>query len=109
MATARRPAMYACGVPVEFCGGGLCKLNNGMRPMQAHQSSVEAFNCHKAFLLKKGYKVVDSRAFAPPDGGPIQVLTKRCRFGVRLRNGKEGTRNMANKKFGNRGGVVASF
>jgi hypothetical protein len=105
----RKPATYACGVPAEKCSGSLCKLNNGMRPMQAHQSSESAFNCHKEFLLKQGYTIVDSRAFAPPNGGPIQVLTKKSRFGVRLRNGKEGTRNMAKKMFGNRGGVVASF
>ena len=39
-------------------------------------------------LLSLGYKAVGSRAFSPPDGGPIVILTKKTRFGGRLRRGK---------------------
>lgn len=91
----------------------MTKVNNGMVPGTAatrtHASHEAAFTCHSNHLLKTGYTKVDSRAFAPPDGGPIRVLTKRSRFGAVLRNGKEGTRVMAPKMFGNRGGNIGSY
>lgn len=41
-------------------------------------------------LLREGHTAVNNRCFAPPDGGPIKVLTKQCRYGAPLRQGKKG-------------------
>lgn len=98
----RRPYIHLCGVSKEYCTGFLAPLNHGLEKenLKAHASTSEAFNCMKHSLLAQGYTQVDSRAFQPPDGGPIRVLTKRIRFGGKLRNGKEGTRNMPNRHNG---------
>lgn len=98
----RRPYLYLCGVDETYCTGSLTPLNAGLRKdlPKAHSSTTEAFNCMKNSLLQQGYTQVDSRSFAPPDGGPIRVLTKKIRFGGKMRNGKEGTRNMPHKRGG---------
>ena len=55
-----------------------------------HHTSEQAFKCHAADLLRQGFKQIGTREFAPPDGGPIRVLTKKSRFGGLLRGGKSG-------------------
>lgn len=57
------------------------------------------------YLQRQGYERVGPREFAAPDGGPVRVLTKKCRFGARLRPGKEHARFMPSVK---EGGVVIS-
>lgn len=95
----RKPYMYMCGVPRDRCTGTSGNVNAGLGgTRKIHSSPQEAFNCHKNHLLGLGYKQLDSRAFSPPDGGEVRVLTKATRFGASLRNGKEGTRNMSNAK-----------
>lgn len=98
-------SIYLCGTPSEYCVGKLALLSNGLKNkgLRSHQTSVEAFNCFKKSLLARGYVQIDSRAFQPPEGGPIHVLTKQSRFGARMRPGKEGTRN---NPAGRRGGGV---
>lgn len=95
----RRPYMYLCGVPKDKCNGSLDSVNAGLAgPRKMHVSPESAFSCHKQYLIDLGYKQLDTRAFSPPDGGPVRVLTKQSRFGATLRNGKEGTRNMSNAR-----------
>lgn len=104
--------MHMCGVPRDKCSGAPGNVNAGLGgTRKIHSSPQEAFNCHKNYLLAQGYTQIDSRAFSPPDGGPVRILTKPSRFGAMLRNGKEGTRNMSNVKIrggGRRSGNVVS-
>jgi len=79
--------------------------------LKAHNSAPEAFKCHARYLIKVlGYEQVGSREFRPPDGGPILVLTKKCRFGGVLRKGKGsgegGNRVMPRRRLG---GFIASY
>lgn len=108
----RKPMMYMCGTPRDSCGGSLSQVNASLGgKRKIHASPQDAFNCHKNYLISQGYKQIDSRAFSPPDGGPVRVLTKPSRFGAALRNGKEGTRNMSNVKIaggGRRSGNIVS-
>lgn len=99
---ARRPYMHLCGVSKEYCTGTLQPLNHSLDKddLRVHSSSEGAFNCMRNSLLAQGYTQVDARAFQPPGGGPIRVLTKKIRFGGKMRNGKEGTRNMPHKRGG---------
>lgn len=107
--------MYLCGTPREFCTGSPTTVNSGLRGKdvsKTHGSPEGCFGCCKNYLVNVlKYVKVDSRAFAPPDGGPVRVLTKPCRFGAKLRNGKEGTRNMPHVTghgAGARGGTIIS-
>lgn len=99
---ARGKDIFLCGTPNDGCCGKQAILCNSLKNkgLGAHQTSVEAFNCYKKYLLSRGYTVVDSRALQPPDGGPIHILTKKSRFGARMRPGKEGTRNMGSVRHG---------
>jgi hypothetical protein len=98
---ARRPYVYLCGVSKEYCTGMLTPLNHSLpEGTRSHSSTTEAFRCAKNSLLAQGYTQVDARAYQPPGGGPIRVLTKKIRFGGKMRNGKEGTRNMPHKRGG---------
>jgi hypothetical protein len=84
-----------CGVPKNDCNGSFTKTSSGLgAASSAHATPREAFACMKRFLLSQGFVQVGSREFAPPGGGPVRVLTKKSRFGGRLRRGKEGTRRM---------------
>lgn len=95
--------VFACGTPKEHCQGNNRAMNNGIRTINVHGTTEDAFNCHKRYLLKTGYTQVDSRGFASPDNGPILVLTKKSRYGAKLRNGKQATRNMP---LNARGGII---
>ena len=81
---------YLCGVPKEECVGGKGQLwEPSMSGRRTHSSPLDAFACMRRYLLKNGYvQGQDSRSFIPPDGGSILVLTKKTRFGGRLRRGK---------------------
>lgn len=102
---ARGNYIHLCGTPAENCTGKLALLSNGLKSkgLKSHQTTTEAFNCCKKHLLSMGWVQVDSRAFQPPEGGPARILTKKSRFGGRMRPGKEGTRN---NPAGRRGGGV---
>lgn len=95
---ARKPYVYACGVEKDFCSGTLAKTNHGLgvpsNTIRAHASPEEAFRCARKALIAQGWEQLSSREYRPAGGGAIRVLTKQSRFGGRLRNGKEGTRNM---------------
>ena len=106
---------YLCGTPHEHCGGSSFALSHGLERTggrRVHQTSEQSFNCYKHYLLSIGYTQVDSRAFAPPvnedgsSGGPIHVMTKKSRFGSRLRPGK-GKRSMPSHP--RTGGTIVSM
>ncbi len=91
----RIPDKFLCGTPAAACGASLVKLNHGLdgRGIKAHGTREQAYDCQRRYLLSQGYKQVGSNAFAAPDEGPILVLSKKSRYGGKLRMGKEGTRN----------------
>jgi len=88
---------YLCGVPFEHCMAPMKDCSASLRDrhyrtgaLKAHSSRDESFRCCVHYLTKVlGYKRVGGREFSPPDGGPIRVLTKKIRFGGRLRGGKQ--------------------
>lgn len=84
----KRPHKYSCGVLSEFCTGGLTQVSSGLKKSgKTHSSPQEAFKCYARWLIRQGYKQVGPREFCNGDG-PILVLTKKSRFGSRLRGGK---------------------
>lgn len=83
-----------CGVPDRFCEGATVTVNARMGDsLKAHGDHASAFLCKKRYLVNVlGYTQIGGREFRPPDGGPILVLTKKCRYGARMRKGKGGGR-----------------
>jgi len=80
---------FICGVPSHECSGAPSMVNKSLpTDTKTHGSSLEAFRCYKQWLLRQGYTPVGNREFAAPNGGPVVVLTKKCRFGGRVRLGK---------------------
>lgn len=78
-----------CGTPRQFCCGTMTKANKSLNSgIMTHATPQEAFKCYAHFLLKTGHTQVGNREFAPDNGGPIVILTKKCRFGAPLRPGK---------------------
>jgi hypothetical protein len=86
----KRPHKHACGVPDQYCQGSYTGASSGLKKSKKlHGSPLEAFNCYANYLIKvEGCKQIGPREFARPNGGPIVVLTKKQRFGSRLRGGK---------------------
>jgi len=99
-----------CGTPQEHCSGGKVPTNAFMRQThpKAHSSHSEAYRCHRRWLVDVlGYTDIGSRTFRPPpgvNGGYLKVLTKKSRFGARMRLGKLGERWMPKDR--GRSGVV---
>ena len=82
---------WVCQTPNEYCNGSSSVLAPALGNLRSHSSPEEAFKCYMGYLKSvRGYKQIGSRELAPPDGGPIEVLTKPSRYGARLRPGKEG-------------------
>lgn len=109
---------YLCQTPQDQCGGSHRAMNHGLENIKkrAHGSPSEAFRCHRRYLLAQGFTQVGGRDFSPPGNeGPVLVLTKKSRYGGKLRPGKTGQgegsgvpakrSNPPNLK-GNRGGIV---
>ena len=97
-------AVVLCGVPTEHCIGARYVTDQQLPP-KCHASHSAAFNCMKRYLVSvMGYEQIGSRDFRPPDGGPIRILTKRSKYGARLRTGKMQERFMPeDREAGNRG------
>lgn len=88
-----------CQTPREYCSGGLESTSKGVSPatqnLKVHGDHEEAIGCYSRYLVRQlGHRRLDRRTFAPADGGPVVVLTKPCRYGARMRRGKEGNRVM---------------
>ena len=83
---------YTCGVPTINCNGTYVTFNHRLRGTtldKVHHFPEEAFNCHARYLVNiKGYQRVGNREFQKDKNSPIRVLTKKSRFGGRLRQGK---------------------
>ncbi len=94
-----------CGTPREHCIGSLYSTDQDL-PKKSHASHEEAFKCYARYLVKaEGYIRIGPREFRK-DGHPVRVLTKKIRFGGRLRAGKEGSRYMPASRAGTRGIIV---
>lgn len=90
-ACTRRVKRRLCGVPFYECQGDQGKLSPGLASgLKSHATPEEAFRCHRAWLLRQGYKPLGGREFESPHDGRIVVLTRKRRFGAVLRGGKEG-------------------
>src|SRR5262245_26012836 len=88
-ARGKRGKRRLCGVPPHEC----CGTSGGLSPglsfgLKSHATPEQAFECHRAWLLRQGYRQVGGREFESPHGGVV-VLTKKSRFGAPLRGGKE--------------------
>lgn len=84
---------YLCGVPESDCRGSIVMMHKMWTGShKVHTRRQDAFACHVAYLISLGYERVGSRELAPPDNGPVRVLTKPSRFGSELRWGKERSR-----------------
>ncbi len=103
-----RQIRVLCGVPKEYCTGGHLQTDQVFASNKAHSGHSEAFKCMAHYLTQiLGFRRVGSRDFAPPDGGPIRILTKPIRYGGLLVYGKEHTRFMPEKRnVGNRGVLI---
>ena len=78
-----------CGVPKSECLGGTAQLSKSLeRDAKIHSSHEEAFKCYEKYLLRQGFIKIGNREYKDPMGGPIRILTKKCRFGGVLRSGK---------------------
>lgn len=105
--------MVMCGTPSAHCTGGAVSSNAFLRPMapKAHPTHSAAYTCYRRYLVEVlGYEDISgesARTFRPPPGvnnGYLRVLTKKSKFGSRIRAGKEGARWMP--KMRGRSGVV---
>lgn len=88
-----------CQTPREYCSGGLESTSKGVSPqtqnLKFHGDHEEAMACYSRYLVRQlGCRRLDRRTFAQPDNGPVIVLTKPCRYGSKMRRGKEGNRVM---------------
>lgn len=94
-----------CGVPKEYCSGSKLSTDQAFPTDKCHSSHTEAYRCMARYLVKVlKYTALRNHSFAPPDGGPVRILTKRSRYGGLLIFGKEHTRFMPEKRRqGNRG------
>ena len=104
----RKQIRVLCGVPKEHCVGGKFVTDQMFTTDKAHSSHEDVFKCMARYLVRVlGYKRMGSRDFAPPDGGPIRILTKKIRYGGLLVYGKEQARFMPEKRnAGNRGTIT---
>jgi hypothetical protein len=102
----RNSYRYLCGTPKNSCCGSLTPV--GKNAHGAHSSPQEAFQCHKRYLISQGFEQVGSRDFKDPKTGYIRVLTKACRFGSKLRVGKNESNQTSKKIFDRIGGTIIS-
>jgi len=80
---------YLCGTPTEHCNGSKYTTDQRL-PKKCHGSTTEAFRCYRRYLIKvMGFTSIGPREFINPENGRCRVLTKKIRFGARLRPGKE--------------------
>ena len=86
---ARAKARYRCGTPKIHCNGNIFHQADALVE-KSHSSRDESFRCYKKYLVDvEGYTQIGGREFRK-EGHPVRVLTKKMRFGARLRPGKEG-------------------
>jgi hypothetical protein len=64
-----------------------------LKNAKVHASTQAAFECYCRYLEKTGHVRLSMREYRQPAGG-VLLLTKRSRFGTKVRLGKEGNRYM---------------
>lgn len=99
-----------CGTPANECIGSFVPATAGLQHgCKMHGTHEEALRCHKAWLLRQGYKPLSAREFVDPKTNSVLVLTKAIRFGASMRMGKglegKGSR-VVPKKRGKLGGAL---
>lgn len=78
-----------CSTPNDYCSGGRLQTDMRSQKKKCHNTHDEAYRCYVKYLISQGYTQYPNREFAPPGGGPRLVLTKRSRYGMHMRRGKE--------------------
>jgi len=81
---------YMCPTPKEHCKGSIAKLSASLEKqgLKKHGTSKDAMNCYCAYLVNVlGCTKISAREYKHPNG-PIEVLSRQNKFGVRLRAGK---------------------
>ena len=102
----KKSKKYLCGTPTAQCIGINTSCSSGMRNVtKSHNSPQEAFRCYSKYLLRNGYQQIGSREFTTNEG-PIVVLTKKSRFGAKLKSGK-GNRMISSRE--HLGGTIISM
>lgn len=84
---------YMCPTPKDKCCGSGSNLSASLdkKGIKKHGSSEEAFNCYASYLVNHcGCERISAREFKHPNGGGIEVLSRKAKFGERLRSGKSG-------------------
>ena len=85
----KRRKRRLCGVPSPECSGAAMRHSPALpADLKSHATPEEAFACHRAWLLRQGYRQIGGREFLSPEG-TVRVLTRKRRFGAVLRGGKE--------------------
>ena len=84
-----------CQTPVAHCTGSITPMAPALLGLKTHSSHEEAFDCYVAYLKKIGYRQIGAHEFVLFEDQPVLVVSKRSRYGARLRLGKEGSRHMS--------------
>ena len=96
----KRQNKFACGTPAEYCCGSIGQVAGSLsKNPRTHGSPEQSFNCYRNYLLKTGYVQIGPREFTKGPNDPVVFLTKKSKFGARLRGGK-GERFMPEKMMG---------
>ena len=77
---------HICGTPAGACTGTLSTVDK--EGIGTHATPQEAFACHRQHLVAAGFVPVGPRELVDPADGYVRVLTKKIRFGARVRRGK---------------------
>lgn len=91
------PSIVACPTPHEHCSGGKMATNQSLQSasIRFHQTHRDAYNCYRRYLIRvRECEDMGNREFRCPDSEWRIFLTKKSRFGERVRLGKEGSRWM---------------
>jgi hypothetical protein len=87
---------FLCGVPESSCQGSrtaILGVSGWKGSNRTHTSSTDAFKCYQRWRISEGDTPVGNRELLTKSGS-VLVLTKKSRFGGKLRKGKEGKRQM---------------
>lgn len=76
-------------------GLGIDRTNKSAK---CHATTKEAFDCYASYLVSTGHERLSSREFRQPQGG-ILVLTKPCRYGAKMRKGKNDLKGTSAARF----------
>ena len=77
---------HICGTPRESCTGRPSTVDK--ESIGTHAAAHEAFACHRQYPISIGFVSIGTRELIDPADGYVRVLTKKIRFGARVRRGK---------------------